>query len=197
MRVIGVEKRGRGRPRKTEDPSTRDRLLDAAADEFAERGFDAATVTGIAARVGVTPAAVYNHFDSKDQLLYLAGRRALGELVATMAATGHEPRQLTDVVTLYLQPGMARARLLLLELHMASARRPELAALLATWHRDVADEMTAPSRRPRAEQLAKVKALFLLLLGLCHLEQLDTVDVTATRLEAEATAMVRALWRRT
>jgi AcrR family transcriptional regulator len=57
-----------------DDPqSSRDRkrphrpaaLLDAAVSEFASKGYEAATVAGIAARAGVTTGAVYGHFHSK------------------------------------------------------------------------------------------------------------------------------------
>jgi AcrR family transcriptional regulator len=189
-----MNKRGRGRPPKSDHEPTRERLLEAASDAFAERGFAGATVTGIAARVGVTPAAVYNHFGSKDELLYLAGRHALDQLVATMSATGRAPRELRDLAELYLQPGMARARLLLLELHMAAVRRPELAAHLAAWHEDVANQLAPLGSRPNAQQRARVKALFLLLLGLCHLEQLDAIDADPQRLTAEVTTMVASLF---
>jgi AcrR family transcriptional regulator len=191
-----VAKRGRGRPPKTDDASTRDRLLDAAADTFADKGFEATTVADIATSVGVTPAAIYNHFGSKEELLYAAGRRALDELVTTMSATGRTPRRTTDLATLYLQPGMARARVLLLELHVAASRRPELAAHLAAWHREMADWIATTVKGSGEDAGARIKALFLLLLGLCHLEQLDSLVADAASLEHEVSAMVDALFGR-
>ncbi len=44
---------------------TRAALLRAAATAFAERGFDGASVDGIAASVGLSKGAVYAHFPSK------------------------------------------------------------------------------------------------------------------------------------
>ena len=49
---------------------TRARLLDAAAELFAERGIEASTVEAIAARAGRTSGALYDHFGNKEGLLY-------------------------------------------------------------------------------------------------------------------------------
>src|SRR3954453_23197416 len=47
---------------------TKARLLEAAGEEFAEKGFDGATVRSICARAGVNLAAVNYHFGDKEQL---------------------------------------------------------------------------------------------------------------------------------
>ena len=47
---------------------TRETILEVARDEFARRGFDAATVRQIAGRAGVDPAMIAHHFGSKQQL---------------------------------------------------------------------------------------------------------------------------------
>jgi AcrR family transcriptional regulator len=65
---------------------TRERLLRAAADVFAERGYDGTRVADIAAAAGVSNGALYAHFASKADLLVDAlrthGRHLLGELFA-------------------------------------------------------------------------------------------------------------------
>jgi AcrR family transcriptional regulator len=54
---------------------TVERLLEAAAGAFADRGFHATTTRDIASRAGISPAGVYVHFDSKEALLYALSRR--------------------------------------------------------------------------------------------------------------------------
>jgi AcrR family transcriptional regulator/ferredoxin len=65
---------------------TRERLLSAAADLFAERGYDGIRVADIAAAAGVSNGAMYAHFGSKAELLVDAlrthGRRLLAEAFA-------------------------------------------------------------------------------------------------------------------
>lgn len=48
---------------------TRERVLDAALDLFIEHGFDGTSMREIAERVGVTKAALYYYFPSKDDML--------------------------------------------------------------------------------------------------------------------------------
>jgi AcrR family transcriptional regulator len=47
-------------------------VLAAARAAFAERGFDSATIRGIAAAAGVDPALVHHYFGNKDQLFLAA-----------------------------------------------------------------------------------------------------------------------------
>lgn len=59
--------RRRGRP-KGGATDARGRILAAAAEEFGEFGYDAATVRGIAARAGVDSALVHHYFGTKADL---------------------------------------------------------------------------------------------------------------------------------
>ncbi|MFG6198392.1 TetR family transcriptional regulator [Nonomuraea sp. JJY05] len=65
---------------------TRERLLKAAAEVFAARGYDGTRVADIAAAAGVSNGALYAHFGSKADLLVAAlrahGRRILANLFA-------------------------------------------------------------------------------------------------------------------
>jgi len=65
---------------------TRERLLRAAADVFAERGYEGTRVADIAAAAGVSNGAMYAHFASKADLLVDAlrthGPRLLADLLA-------------------------------------------------------------------------------------------------------------------
>jgi AcrR family transcriptional regulator len=61
---------------------TRSKLLAAAADVYAREGFDAATLDAVADEAGFTKGAVYDHFGSKDNLLFAL----LDEHLATQIA---------------------------------------------------------------------------------------------------------------
>lgn len=54
--------------RRPGNPDTRESILKAARDAFADRGFDAASIRGIATSAGVDPALVHHYFGTKEQL---------------------------------------------------------------------------------------------------------------------------------
>lgn len=58
--------------RRPGDSGTRDAILDAARAGFAESGFAATTIRGVAARAGVDAALVHHFFGTKDQLFSAA-----------------------------------------------------------------------------------------------------------------------------
>nr|WP_296773025.1 TetR/AcrR family transcriptional regulator [Rhodococcus sp. (in: high G+C Gram-positive bacteria)] len=65
----------------------RERLLDAAAEEFTENGFTAAKLQDIASRAGFTKGAVYSNFESKQALFAeLLSRRSM-ELASRVIET--------------------------------------------------------------------------------------------------------------
>lgn len=55
--------------------TARDRLVAAAVAAFAEKGFHATTTRDIAARAGMSPAALYVHHASKESLLFSLSER--------------------------------------------------------------------------------------------------------------------------
>lgn len=59
-----------GRP--AGSPPNREAILAAAREQFTERGYDSATIRGIAARAGVDPALVHHYFGSKEDLFAAA-----------------------------------------------------------------------------------------------------------------------------
>ena len=58
----------------------RDRILEAAREEFAERGFAAARLEDVAKRVGISRAALYLAFDSKEAMF----RALVSEVITEM-----------------------------------------------------------------------------------------------------------------
>src|ERR1700684_265361 len=68
---------------------TRSRLLRAAADEFAARGYDGTRVADIAAAAGVSNGALYTHFGSKAELMVEALHARGRPLLAEVFDAGH------------------------------------------------------------------------------------------------------------
>ena len=105
---------------------TRERLLRAAADVFAERGYEGTRVADIAAAAGVSNGAMYAHFASKADLLVAAlrahGRRLLADLFATDPG-----RPVADLLLAAgrLLPRRRDARGYLIVEALAAARRDE------------------------------------------------------------------------
>src|SRR5688500_20300005 len=84
------------RPKKTRRPQRNARdshaaILQAAALEFSERGFDAARVDRIATRARLNKAMIYYHFGSKDGL-YLAVLRGVFSPAGERARRSEERR---------------------------------------------------------------------------------------------------------
>ena len=72
----------------------RSRLLEAAVEAFAARGFHGTTTRDIAAAAGMSPAALYVHHRSKEDVLFAishAGHRRTLDVVEAAGATSDDP----------------------------------------------------------------------------------------------------------
>ncbi len=70
---------------------TAERLLLAAAGAFADNGFHATTTRDIASRAGLSPAGVYVHFASKEDLLHALSRDGHGTALALVRSAANAP----------------------------------------------------------------------------------------------------------
>ena len=81
------------------------RLFEAAADAFADKGFHATTTRDIASRAGLSPAGVYVHFASKEDLLFQLSRvgheGARDALAAAAAEAGSPTDALQEVISAF------------------------------------------------------------------------------------------------
>jgi AcrR family transcriptional regulator len=50
-------------------------IIQAAVDEFLEKGYDGTSMESIAQRAGVSKGGLYHHFSSKDEILLLANQK--------------------------------------------------------------------------------------------------------------------------
>lgn len=77
-RPRGRQRAGRARGgRRAGDSGTREAILDAARRQFADRGYDGATIRGIAADAAVDPALVHHFYGTKERLFAAAMRLPL------------------------------------------------------------------------------------------------------------------------
>jgi TetR/AcrR family transcriptional regulator len=97
--------------------STRERILDAALDVFAERAFDGASTREIALRSGVTQPLLNYHFSTKAELWRAAVDRLFALLTSTLSTRIEGLRGVDEVTA---------TRLIMREFVYFSARHPEL-----------------------------------------------------------------------
>jgi len=73
-------------------PPVARRLMIAAVQEFSARGYHATTTRDIARRAGLSPAGVYVHFRSKEELLFRISLIGHQQALATVqhSAAGHD-----------------------------------------------------------------------------------------------------------
>jgi AcrR family transcriptional regulator len=184
---------------------TRDRLLTAAAQLFADHGIDAVSVDLVAEAAGRTSGAVYDHFGSKQGMLLALLDEWEQSLVTVIAAEFELAATVADrlravAANLIAHPSEETRRLLLLEreLSLRAARDPEVAAALrlraaeaharmargfAAW---IADGIIAPVADP--DTLATVfRALVV------GLEMQHRVDPRALDIDTVTTALARVL----
>ncbi|WP_030542232.1 TetR/AcrR family transcriptional regulator [Streptomyces albus] len=83
-------------------PDAARRLVTAAVEAFAERGYHATTTRDIASRAGMSPAALYIHYKTKEELLYqisgVGHRLALDLLERAADGAGSPAERLAEAV---------------------------------------------------------------------------------------------------
>lgn len=87
-------------------PDPKNRLLASAIETFGVKGFHGTTTRDIAAGAGMSPAAVYVHHKSKEDLLYLIaleGHQRTARAFAEQIAASDDPiQQLTGLVRTFV-----------------------------------------------------------------------------------------------
>lgn len=88
-------------------PDAARRLLIAAVEAFAERGYHATTTRDIAGRAGMSPAALYIHYKTKEELLHRISRighdKALRVLRTAADGPGSAAERLADAVRSFVR----------------------------------------------------------------------------------------------
>jgi AcrR family transcriptional regulator len=130
--------------------ATRERVLEAASEVFAERGFHGATVEDICERAGFTRGAFYSNFSSKDDLvLELSRRHAEDPVERIRRASKREHASaedvLRDVLTAMADDTQSKERWLVLttEFTLHAIRDATARRAWAAQQRRVRDELVA------------------------------------------------------
>jgi AcrR family transcriptional regulator len=83
-------------PSSASTPRTEHRILDVATELFYEKGYHATTMREVAAGVGIKAGSLYNHFPSKEELLFRIAEGVMQDLLAAgreAVAAAPEPRE--------------------------------------------------------------------------------------------------------
>ena len=161
--------RGRGE-------QTADRILDAAEDLFAERGYAGATLRDVAKRVGIRIPSLYNHFESKERLYSAVLDRGIGPLLAGLdrfveapEAERPETAQMVEAVMELLAAHPNLPRLVLQETltggeRLTPALRQQLAAVFSK-ARATVEARDEEGRLPKDQLPLVVLALYHVAVG--------------------------------
>lgn len=119
---------------------TRTRILDAAEELFAQRGYSAASLDEIAETAGYSKGAVYSNFTGKDELfLALMQRRAEREAEAATAGADRPGAPAVEA------SGWALATL---DFFLSAVRKPGLREALAQGYRETRERL-GPALAPQ------------------------------------------------
>ncbi len=97
MRLSAVRVRSR-RDRRRDAAATREALLAAGAELFAERGYDGVPVWAIAAKAGVNKAMISYHFGGKRKLYRAIVDATFSEIVSRVESLADSPRPAPDLL---------------------------------------------------------------------------------------------------
>jgi AcrR family transcriptional regulator len=126
------------RPRRQRDPDRKDRILAAAAELAARRGFHTVGMADIGAEAGIVGSGIYRHFDSKDAILIALLDRAMDRLQAGAAR----------IVSSATEDRAALSALVRDHIQVAVSDR----SVLAVYHREVHNLPEEDRRRLRRRQ---------------------------------------------
>lgn len=130
--------------------ATRTRLIEAAIDEFAERGIDATSVEQLCERADFTRGAFYSNFATKDDLciaiLELHRSRMLSALTDAfqLPADADLAWALQDALPMFFRSmnPTPNSRLTMLEIRLRATRVPELRQRLRDFEADTRPMLT-------------------------------------------------------
>jgi len=134
-------------------------ILDAALDEFIEKGFAAARLDAIAERAGVAKGTIYIYFDKKETLFEEAVRAVIGPMIARFESLAAAPQDGAEAIlrqmlrTLYGEVIADPKKRSLLRLIISQG--PRFQQLVRFYHDEVAARSMAALKRVLAHGVAQ------------------------------------------
>lgn len=141
---------------------TRDRIIEVAIATFTERGYSATTLQEIADRLGLTKAALYYHFASKDELVRAAMQPLLDDMHAFVEIAAEPDLTPRRLLSAYVDTVLGNR-----ERCMALGRDPSLIAAVVDddwvefWVEPIQRRLLRPDPDPevRIRSIAAISAL--------------------------------------
>jgi len=112
-------------PKPPDEPSTRERLIEAAIELFAERGYAAVTVRDLARATGLTTGSIYGNFANKAILLVEAIESRLAHDLEHLPDTLIETGSPAELIEFHLEGFAQRTQLRALLIEGAAAARSD------------------------------------------------------------------------
>ena len=114
------------RRRRPDGELSRARIIDAAAEIAAERGYEGTSVAAVSAKCGLPASSIYWHFKDKDDLIAAVIERSFGSWVSAwrLPAEGRQQERMIDMAGQTLTALLESPDFLRLGLMLALERRP-------------------------------------------------------------------------
>jgi AcrR family transcriptional regulator len=171
---------------------TRGEILEAARGEFGERGYDGASVRGIARAAGVDPALVHHYFGGKEQVFVAAMELPFDPSVVLPGVIAGDVDALGErFVRFFLSIwSNADARGPFLALLRAASTSDEAAAMLRSFVEQALLGRVVPALPPAPDRPLRMTLAASQLIGMALLRFVVKVEPLASASEDEVVALV-------
>jgi AcrR family transcriptional regulator len=165
----------------SQPPTTRTRIQQVAVDLFTEQGYDATSLREIAERLGVTKAALYYHFKSKEEIVQSLVEDQIRMVEDLIAWAREQPRTLQtrrEIIRRYglgLEAHRGFKLMRLLDRNQTSLQKSEAGSHMRTCMLDLLDQLSDPDTTP-ANRVRRSLAMVAMHAGFMALRDQDLSD---------------------
>jgi AcrR family transcriptional regulator len=119
--------RPKGRRKRADGELSRERILDAATEIAAERGYEGTSIGAVSAKCGLPASSIYWHFKDKDDLIAAVIERSFGSWLTAweLPSGGAAEERFTGVAVQTAKALLESPDFIRLGLMLALERRPE------------------------------------------------------------------------